>query len=75
MVRYGAFIIISLIVSIYCLWSVSAINSKFNRLIILMKFLFQGNVDPTLLDSRVVYECSPLQKYSLSTLPQDVDAL
>ena len=37
--------------------------------------LFHKNVDPTLLDSRVLYNCTSPWSYTLSTLPQHTDAL
>ena len=69
MVRYISFVGVSLCISIYCLWYLASLNSKFNRLIALMRFLFHGHVDPTLLDSRVTSECGLTPKYTLRSLP------
>ena len=50
MVRFGAFVCMSLCMSGYTLWYLKVLNIKFNRLISLTRFLFEGRVDPTVLD-------------------------
>ena len=75
MVRHGTFAAISLFVSLYSLWYLATLNASFNRIVTLMQFLFSGSVDPTLLDTRVSYECDPVPKYVMSVLLEDQDAL
>ena len=75
MVRYGAYFFVNVLISLYCFWFVLNIFSIISRLNVLRGFLFLGDVDPTLLDSRVTYECSPSPAYSLSSKPEDQDAL
>ena len=60
MVRHGTYAMISLLVSIYCLWYLATLNTDFNRIVTLQVFLFNGEIDPTLLDNRVTYECDPV---------------
>ena len=75
MVRYGSFVFVSLVIMVYILWYMSTMSSDFNRLNFLMRELFHGQVDPTLLDSRVNYDCTKPKQYTLSTISQDQNAL
>lgn len=75
MVRYGAFIFMNFFITLYAMWFAYHISTMLTRLNILRGYLFEGDVDPTLLDSRITYECSPLPNYSLSTLPENKEAL
>lgn len=67
MVRYGAFVLISIIMMSYILWYMSEMSQQFNGLVLLLKELFHGDVDPTLLDSSVVYDCTAPMHYTLRT--------
>ena len=75
MVRYGSFVFISLSMMIYILWYMFTLSSYFSRLVILTKSLFHGDVDPTLLDSSVSYNCSIPWHFTLGTSPEDEDKL
>ena len=75
MVRYGVYFFINLLFAITIMYSCFYITSIINRINYLRSFLFHGNVDPTLLDSRITYECSHSPTYSLSTLPYEQKAL
>ena len=71
MARYLSFVVVSLLLCLYSLWYLATLTSRFNRLIYLKSFLFHGDVDPTLLDSRVTYQCNVYPSYLLSSLSQD----
>ena len=71
MARYVSFVVVSLLLCLYSLWYLAIVTSRFNRLIYLKSFLFHGDVEPTLLDSRVTFQCHVSPSYSLSSLSQD----
>ena len=75
MVRYGVFVFMNLVMMVYVLWYMFTESSYFSRLVILMDKLFQGEVDPTLLDSSVSYNCSIPWHFTLGTSPEDEDKL
>ena len=67
MVRYGAFVLCSFLLTFSCLWLRLTASAMFSRIVELMKYLFNGSVDPTLIDNLVSYTCTPQPSYTLST--------
>ena len=75
MVRYGSFVFMSLVMMVYILWYMFRFGGYLTSLVILLQDMFHMNVDPTLLDSLVIYNCTLPWSYTLSALPSDADAM
>ena len=75
MVRYGAYFFVGFILALSSFYSSYQVTAMISHLNSLRSFLFNGDVDPTLLDSRIAYECSPAPSFTLSTLSEDQEAL
>ena len=67
MVRQGAYFFEAFLLAMIILYSAWTLGSKINHLNSLRRALFQGEVDPNLLDERVSYECFPVPRYSVGT--------
>ena len=69
MARYASFIGMCVLLSLYCIYYMVQFQSNFINAINLMKEVFHSEVDPTLLDGFVTYECLPEIKYTVNDLP------
>ena len=75
MVRYYALLFMNMVMAVFVYWYMLSLKEQLNLLNSLRSFLFLGEMDPTVLDSKATYSCTPSPSYSLSSLSSDQDAL
>lgn len=75
MVRYFTFLLVSFMLALYCLYFCIRLQGLYAAATHHIKFLYNGSVDPTPLDSSITYHCFPDRSYSFNSDVESIKTL